>query len=46
MATPSKAKGLQFTRRFTKDGVTPYDMFEYDYRDSVIKTPMVKKCLR
>ncbi len=43
MATPSKAKGLQFTRRFTKDGVTPYDMFEYDYRDSVIKNPNGEK---
>ena len=43
MATPSKAKGLQFTRKFTKDGVTPYDMFEYDYRDSVIKNPNGEK---
>jgi ribonucleoside-diphosphate reductase alpha chain len=43
MATPSKAKGLQFTRRFTKDGVTPYDMFDYDYRDSVIKNPNGEK---
>ncbi len=43
MATPSKAKGLQFTRRFTKDGITPYDMFEYDYRDSVIKNPNGEK---
>ncbi|HQR92959.1 MAG: ribonucleoside-diphosphate reductase, adenosylcobalamin-dependent [Bacteroidetes bacterium 24-39-8] len=43
MATPSKAKGLQFTRKFTKDGVTPYDMFDYDYRDSVIKNPNGEK---
>ena len=32
-------KGLQFTRQFTKDGVSPFDMFEYDYRTSVIKNP-------
>ncbi len=30
---------LQFSRQFTKDGVSPYDMFEYDYRTSVIKNP-------
>jgi ribonucleoside-diphosphate reductase alpha chain len=29
--------GLRFPRQFTKDGVSPYDMFEYDYRTSVIK---------
>ena len=33
------AKGLQFSRQFTKEGVSPYDMFEYDYRTSVIKNP-------
>lgn len=32
-------KGLKFTRRFTQDGVSPFDMFEYDYRTSVIKNP-------
>lgn len=32
-------KGLQFSRQFTKDGVSPFDMFEYDYRTSVIKNP-------
>ncbi|MEO6733245.1 MAG: vitamin B12-dependent ribonucleotide reductase [Ferruginibacter sp.] len=32
-------KGLTFSRQFTKDGVSPYDMFEYDYRTSVIKNP-------
>ena len=31
------SSGLRFTRQFTKDGVSPYDMFEYDYRTSVIK---------
>jgi ribonucleoside-diphosphate reductase alpha chain len=37
---PSKkqaAKGLTFTRHFTKAGISPFDMFEYDYRTSVIK---------
>ncbi|CAN5211639.1 hypothetical protein BH11BAC6_BH11BAC6_06900 [soil metagenome] len=40
MATkePSK-KGLQFSRRFTVEGKTPYDLFEYDYRTSVIRNP-------
>ena len=33
------AKGLRFSRQFTKEGVSPYDMFEYDYRTSVIKNP-------
>lgn len=32
-------KALQFSRQFTKEGVSPYDMFEYDYRTSVIKNP-------
>lgn len=32
-------KGLQFNRQFTKEGVSPFDMFEYDYRTSVIKNP-------
>lgn len=29
--------GLCFQRQFTRDGVSPFDMFEYDYRTSVIK---------
>ncbi|WP_153800228.1 vitamin B12-dependent ribonucleotide reductase [Foetidibacter luteolus] len=32
-------KGLQFQRRFTKEGVSVYDLFEYDYRTSVIRNP-------
>ncbi|MDI9364001.1 MAG: vitamin B12-dependent ribonucleotide reductase [Flavobacterium sp.] len=36
-------KGLQFSRRFTKENVSPYDMFAYDYRDSVIKNPTGEK---
>ena len=31
------AKGLRFSRHFTKEGITPFEMFEYDYRSSVIK---------
>ena len=29
--------GLSFARHFTKEGISPFDMFEYDYRTSVIK---------
>ena len=36
---PQSEKGLRFSRQFTKDGVSPFDMFEYDYRTSVIKNP-------
>ncbi|MFN8242878.1 MAG: vitamin B12-dependent ribonucleotide reductase [Ferruginibacter sp.] len=40
MATRKQSvKGLQFSRQFTQEGVNPYDMFEYDYRSSVIKNP-------
>lgn len=35
----SPSKGLQFSRQFTRDDVSPFDMFEYDYRTSVIKNP-------
>jgi len=41
--TPKTKKGLQFERRFTKDNVSPFDQFEYDYRDSVIKNPKGEK---
>ena len=47
MATPktkqTPEKGLKFSRRFTKDNVSPFDLFEYDYRDSVIKNPNGEK---
>ncbi len=43
MANPRTSKGLQFGRRFTKEGVNPFDQFEYDYRDSVIKNPNGEK---
>ena len=29
--------GLRFSRHFTIEGITPFEMFEYDYRTSVIK---------
>lgn len=39
MAHQQSNKGLQFGRRFTKEGVSPFDQFEYDYRTSVIRNP-------
>ena len=33
------AKRLEFSRQYTRDGVSPFDLFEYDYRTSVIKNP-------
>ncbi|RXK59960.1 vitamin B12-dependent ribonucleotide reductase [Lacibacter luteus] len=40
MASKKKMEqGLQFSRRFTKEGVSPFDLFEYDYRTSVIRNP-------
>ncbi len=32
-------KGLQFSRRFTREGMDVFDLFEYDYRTSVIRNP-------
>ncbi len=32
-------KGLKFSRRFTKEGVSPFDLFDYDYRTSIIRNP-------
>ncbi len=32
-------EGLRFSRLFTKDGVSPYDMFKYEQRSSVIREP-------
>ncbi len=32
-------QGLQFSRRFTKEGISPFDLFEYDYRTSIIRNP-------
>src|ERR1700761_4118838 len=33
------SKGLQFTRRFTKEDINVFDLFTYDYRSSVIRNP-------
>jgi ribonucleoside-diphosphate reductase alpha chain len=38
--TPKSAsKGLRIDRFFTRESVSPFDQFEYDYRTSVIKNP-------
>ncbi len=39
----SQHKGLSFSRQYTKDGMNPFDMFEYDYRTSVIRNPNGEK---
>ena len=43
MATSKTKKSLQFTRLFTKENLSPFDQFDYDYRDSVIKNPNGEK---
>lgn len=37
--TSSVSQGLKFNRHFTSDKVNVYEMFEYDYRTSVIRNP-------
>ncbi|MBX2931327.1 MAG: vitamin B12-dependent ribonucleotide reductase [Chitinophagaceae bacterium] len=39
MANNKKEQRLQFSRKFTKDDVSPFEQFEYDYRTSIIKNP-------
>ena len=40
MATRKQSvKGLQFSRRFTREDINVYDQFAYDYRTSVIRNP-------
>ncbi len=42
MATKTKAPakgGLQFSRRFTRDDRNVFELFEYDFRTSVIRNP-------
>ena len=40
MSKTNTAKaGLRFSRRFTKDGVSPFDLFQYEQRTSVIRNP-------
>jgi len=36
--TPS-VRGLQFSRRFTREDINVFDQFNYDYRTSVIRNP-------
>ncbi len=38
-STVIEKNGLQIPRYFTKDGVSPYDMYTYDKRTSMIKNP-------
>ena len=38
-ATSSTITGLQFQRYYTNDSKSVYDLFEYDYRTSVIRNP-------
>ena len=37
--TNQKQAGLQFQRQFTREGENVFEMFEYDYRVSVIRNP-------
>lgn len=41
--TSKKTAGLVFDRQYTKDGVNVFDLFEYDYRTSVIRNPNGEK---
>ncbi|WP_276132729.1 vitamin B12-dependent ribonucleotide reductase [Polluticoccus soli] len=41
--TKTKAEGLSFQRQYTKEGVSSFDLFEYDYRTSVIRNPNGEK---
>jgi ribonucleoside-diphosphate reductase alpha chain len=42
-AMNATAAGLSFRRHYTTAGVSPFDMFEYDYRTSVIRNPNGEK---
>ena len=37
--TRPNAKGMTFARKFSKEGVSVFDLFQYDYRTSVIRNP-------
>jgi ribonucleoside-diphosphate reductase alpha chain len=41
--TRNKGKGLSFVRHYTSEDKTPFEMFEYDYRTSVIRNPNGEK---
>jgi ribonucleoside-diphosphate reductase alpha chain len=38
-ATKPSTSGMTFGRKYTKEGVPVFDLFEYDYRTSVIRNP-------
>ncbi|MBP9190744.1 MAG: hypothetical protein KBF51_14505, partial [Chitinophagales bacterium] len=33
----TKHKGLEINRHFTREGISPFDMYEYEMRSSVIR---------
>lgn len=37
--TTRKTDGMQFSRYFTEDGKSPFDLYEYEMRTSVIRNP-------
>jgi ribonucleoside-diphosphate reductase alpha chain len=39
MTHTQSANGLFFSRRYTRDDISVFDQFEYDYRSSVIRNP-------
>lgn len=39
MARKTEKKGLKFDRLYTQEGKSPFDLFEYDLRSSVIRNP-------
>lgn len=41
--TSGSGKGLQFKRHFTNDEVNVFDLFQYDYRSSIIRNPNGEK---
>ncbi len=43
MKTNSANKGLTFKRFYTKDSGSPFDLFEYEHRTSVIRNPTGEK---
>jgi len=43
MTAKNNTKGLQFSRHYTKEGKSPFDLFEYDLRTSVIRNPNGEK---
>jgi len=42
-SSANKPKGLSFNRHYTKEGTAVFELFEYDYRTSVIRNPNGEK---